>query len=256
DWRRYLDEEVMIFAATNDADLYAFDVTPNIAKLVFGGDVKMPPALKPLTGALLAGYEGDYQLKGGGVIHVGATGTSLNISSGDQAAAKLVQPVSSAQVERRDALLVEVPAAYAMGFDGEFDAMRRLIDPFAPAQEFAGMEAERLAGMKQRHGAFKSARAVSGRNRFGEVAIVLELYFEAGQTMMEFSFSDQGIGAIRFIDQYPCRFLRPTSPTSFIELDVKSGTTWTLTFELDKQGVAKSLVLMDPSGEPQPARRL
>jgi len=248
DWRRYVDEGVMLFIATNDADVYAMDVAPVVEQIVFGGDVALPPELIELSPAELAAYAGNYRLENGGVITVVADSKGLVFSSSDVDAAKQLHPLPDRQEARRDELLEELPLAFELAFEGEFEALHALLDPYAPLDEFMGVQANQLERMTSERGAFESARALPGRNRFGEIGIALVLAFEQGELMIEYCFGPREIGSIRMLESLPARVLFPASETDFIDYDIETGATWALAFELDDEDQPVALLIAKDSG--------
>lgn len=256
DWRRYVDEDVMIFAATNDADLYALDVTPHLARIVFGREVRLPPELLKWGSGELEPYGGTYELAGGGKIRVQPNRRGVVCSTDDLEAAKLLHPVGRHQRGRRERLLGELPAAFVTARDGEFEDLRQLLDPYTPLEEFEARYARILESSRERHGPFVSADAVPGRNRFGEIAIVVRLVHERGSVLIEYSFGPREVGSVRFLDELPGRTLAPADPTRFLDYDLETGETWEVAFALNSRGEPEALLLSQPGEEPVSARRV
>lgn len=257
DWRRYLDEDVMIFVASNDADLYAMDVSPSIARIVFGADLPLPPELIEFSAPDLDAYAGRYMLEDGGVVSVDAGTRGLFLSSSDVAPAKALNPVPGHQELRREDLLLALPLAFEEAFGGEFGGLHQLLDPFAPLGEFTAMQREMLDQFVRDNGDLLALTAVPGRNRFGEIALVLGLVFERGEQLIEFSFGEHEVGSIRFIEGLPRRAVRPASATEFLDYDLQTRATWSVLFELDEAGQPAALLISRPGGrEALRARRL
>ena len=112
------------------------------------------------------------------------------------------------------------------------------------------MYREWFADFAKEHGAFVSADAVPGRNRFGEIAVVVRLAHERGTVSIEYSFGPQEVGSIRFLSELPGRTLCPASATRFLDHDLESGESWEVTFEL-VDGAPDALLLPRPGGEAQ-----
>jgi len=208
DWRRYPDEDVMIFVASNDADLYAMDVAPQLEQLIFGEDVPLPPRIVDLGSDVLSRYAGEYQSEAGDVVTIEVNRGALFLASPSSAAAGLLNPVLSYQVGRRAELLQQLPVAFQAAARGEYADLHRLLDPFAPLEEFAYSQAELMASFSEELGELDEVRAVPGRNRFGEIAVVVVFDLERGERLIEFSFGEAEVGSIRFLESLPRRVAR------------------------------------------------
>lgn len=243
DFRRYPEDHLFVYAAGNNADAYSFDITPELEKLLFGEEVAWPPEVVPQDAVVLARLAGEYQLASGGLIHVEARGATLQIWSDDADGGVRIFPTDHER--RRESLLHELPRAYEAAFAGEWDALHQLLDPLFPRDRFIARQQEILAEVQRTAGKFRRARAIPGRDRFGEVCVQVVLDGERGQQMIEYSFGDQEVGSIRFTDRFPSRSVRPLSPTRFVAYDARSKESWAI--EFDGEEGRESLHLANPT---------
>lgn len=93
DFLRFIDAKVVIivlchkdFAKTE----MAFSISPQIAKLVFGGEVEIPPAVQNTSQSVLSNYQGDYALPSGDKIGVMAENGALMLAPEGQEAVDLL----------------------------------------------------------------------------------------------------------------------------------------------------------------------
>jgi len=256
DFRRYPeDDDLLIFAASNDNQVYCFDLTPKIERLVFGEPIEDPPRTIALGSEELEAYVGTWRIEDGGTVLVETRAGGLLLSSGDAAGAALVHPVRADQVARREALARSLAAAYEAAFGGELAPLHALIDPQAPFDAFAEQVAGFLDGWTREHGEPRGVRVVSGVHRFGEVALIAELAFAKGTVRVEYSFGADGeVGSIRFLEGFPRRVVRPLSPEAFVAYDAATGSSWQVRFRLEN-GTPTALLLLDESDRPHPANR-
>ena len=255
DYRRYPEDRAMTYVQANDADVYTEDIAPILDTILFGGEVEDPPQVVALTDGALATYAGAWRLESGSVLHVTAEPGRLLIASSDTDAAKLVHPVRPRQRERRDRLLGELEMAFGLAFEGDLEALHRLLDPYSPFDAFSRQYAGRMDSLRSRLGDFESVRTYSGFNRFGEIALVAELGFADGVQAIEYSFGEEEIGSVRFLGGPPARVLRPTSDQHFVSYDASTGDTWGIRFEFDGLETPQALVLFDETGEEHLAER-
>lgn len=256
EFSRYPDDGLYVFAAGTNADVYAFDVTPRIERMLFGQEVPLPPAVVALAPEELALHAGVWELAdGGGSIEVRVLDGALTLASADPRAAALLHPVRADQVARREGLLASVEAGFRSALEGDLAPLHRLLDPYAPADEFA----ERLAGLLdawlEALGEALEVRAVPGRNRFGEVAVVAEVRFEGGVRRIEYSFGPDEVGSIRLLDAFPARVVLPLGDGAFGAYDAEADLTWKVEFLPDERGRPAVLLLRDEGGRAHEAAR-
>ncbi len=253
DFLRFVDEGILIWVAANDADVYAFDVAPTLERIVFEEAWEPAPTVTDL-GAALEAYAGTWRLADGGELDVRAVNGTLRIASDDPQGSALANPVEPFQVARRTKLRATLPAAYEAAFEGEFEPLHALLDPYAPFEAFADRTVARLGAWLDEYGAFESARTVSGRNRFGEIALVCVLAFEDDTLRIEYSFGEREIGSIRFLDGPEERLVRPHTASEFVAFDAAARRSWSVRFELE-DGAPTTLVLLDEDGVAHHATR-
>jgi CubicO group peptidase (beta-lactamase class C family) len=253
-FRWYPEDGLTIHVQSNDADVYAEDVAPILEQIVFGEEVSDPPDVIALDAAELAAYAGTYTLASGAEIEVVAEPGRLLIGSGSAEGAALIHPVRPAQVTRRDQLIEQVASAFTASFEGDLAPLHALIDPFAPFEEFADMHAQRMDRWIATAGPFRSARAVPGRNRFGEIAMVAVLEHERDTLMIEYSFGQGEVGSIRGLDAFPERVLRPVSTEEFVAYDVGSANAWRVVFTIEDGTQLPMFTVLNEQGEKRVAR--
>lgn len=249
-WIRHgLDDERFVFVASNDAELYASVALRGVERLLAGEPAPEVPETIRLAPERLRAYEGLWG-QGGETVRVEALPGGLALSSDTFEAAALLHPLPAAQRERRELLARELEAAASAAFAGDAGRLHALLDPFAPFEAFAADTGGFLDDLVARHGPFASARALPGRNRFGEIALVLELGFEQGVARVEYSFGAREVGSIRFLEAWPRRIVHPQSPERFLAYQGEDVAPWSAGFALGTDGAPRALVLSAPGGEP------
>jgi CubicO group peptidase (beta-lactamase class C family) len=243
DWRHYMEDGVTVFVTSNHADVYADVVSEAVTAMAFGMSVPLPPAVRALPGDDLLHYAGSWELADGGRIHLAPRSSGLLVSSDNIAGAMLVHPVQSWQNERREQLLSLVHEAFEQAIRRDFSSLHGLIDPFAPAEEFEEQHQGLLDYWSDDLGKLEDISTLPGRNRFGEIAVVVRLAHERGDAMIEYSFGQEGVGAIRTLEELPARMVHPLSAKKFVAYDAETGESWSLGFRLDGRGRPVALLL-------------
>ena len=234
---------------------YALPVAHGLSDMAFGAAAVEAPVVVELGDEVLSRYAGSWELETGGRVRSLARAGTLVLSAGDADAAALLHPVEPGRTERRARLMREFRAAFHDAAAGDFGAAHALLDPFVPARAFAEMQARRLDDVRAELGALEDVRCVPGRNRFGEIAIIVVLECERGERMIEYSFGEREVGSIRFLRELPNRVVRPESRERFAAFDLETGRSYRVRFVLDDGGGPIALVLVDEAGREHEAAR-
>jgi CubicO group peptidase (beta-lactamase class C family) len=115
DYRRFPDDSVAIIVLSNSyrEDALGWIVARNVVRLVFGGDVSVPPPVVPMPRAARASLVGDYVLDSAGRFRVREQGDRLTLHPIGQAAVNLMifgsgrDTLGLAAANARSARLVE-----------------------------------------------------------------------------------------------------------------------------------------------------
>lgn len=255
DFYHWLERDLFLFVAANDADMYSAGPLRDLSAILLGAQVPEPPRAIRLEPAVLAAYAGTWPLAAGEEAEVAVRGDALALLSGTPRVAALLHPVAPVQVQRRAALLARLPEAYRLAFEGDLEPLHELLDPFTPLDHFVEQEAARFDALTARHGAFRAARAVPAGNRFGEIAILAILEFERGTKHIEYSFGEREVGSIRFVDGFAERVVHPESPASFVAYRIEDHSAWRIGFRLGADGAPEELLLTDEAGKQHALRR-
>ena len=255
-FQHYLDRDLCVFAATNDADMYAEGPMRGLERILNGDGIPAAPRTIAMEPQELARYAGTWRDEAGETLEIAVRRGGLTLSSSDPGPAALLHPVRPHQIARRGELIAAVEASFPKAYAGDFEPLRRLLAPYVPLEDFAQGEGRLLDRLVEQNGPFQSVRAVPGRNRFGEVAVIAELAFEADVARIEYSFGEGEVGSIRFLPSYPVRVVHPTAPASFVAYDPVEDRSFEVGFVLGDEGDPQALVLFDEAGEPHALERV
>lgn len=248
DWKHDLDEDLTLFVAANHADVYADVISDAVWRIALGDDPAPAPAVVVLPAEQLAERAGRWELEGGGRVTTVVRGDGLLVSSDDARGAGLVHPVPAGLEERRQGLLLLTRVAFQEALDGDFERLHLVLDRHAPASVFAEEHAGMLAGWADELGPLEALDTIPGRNRFGEIAVVVVFDHARGRRLVEYSFGEDDVGSVRLLPDVPARLVQPTGPGACVAWDPAEGRAWTLDFELDGDGRPAALLLRDVDG--------
>lgn len=248
DFRRYLDEGIVLIMSSNSSEYSAISVTPHLENRVFGLPDPEPPVAAAVQPAVLASRAGVYALPSGERLEVRPTEGRLAISpQGSKAFALLLGAEAEedrhAMAEREQQVAAMLTALH--GGDAGPWADLRSLPPERAEQEAKAL----LAPWQQRLGAWKTSEVLGNESHGGHPYTYARLTFDKGTKIAEYLWSGMGIETTHFLDAPPPVVFVPQADGSFASYDVRTGSIVKITFE------EAALVAHTPSGEVK-ARRI
>ena len=218
DFRRYVDENVVIYAASN-AEPSAIALTEVLPAIVFGGDYAMPPDVIGLEASALDRLAGSYALGSGSHIDLTRDGANLRaVATGADAFALLHSPLPeevSAKLNARVGAMVEASAK------GDFKPIAEAFGGMVPLADVAENEGRMWGNLRERLGAFKRVEVIGSARMRPMAATVARLEFERGSQYIRFGWEQGQLVGIRLIDELPSVTLYPASPTEFVSFSLR-----------------------------------
>lgn len=218
DFRRYVDENVVIYAASN-AEPSAIALTEVLPAIVFGGDYAMPPDVIGLEASALDRLAGSYALGSGSHIDLTRDGANLRaVATGADAFALLHSPLPeevSAKLNARVGAMVEASAK------GDFKPIAEAFGGMVPLADVAENEGRMWGNLRERLGAFKRVEVIGSARMRPMAATVARLEFERGSQYIRFGWEQGELVGIRLIDELPSVTLYPASPTEFVSFSLR-----------------------------------
>lgn len=253
--RRYIDADIVTILFCNQfykgRTLFSV-IRDKIENVVFGKEVAIPPGVKGSDQEGLKIYEGIYVLATGGRLKVEARNKELLIKpEGQDAVSALILPEGSdvsyyARISELSAGIFD--AAIKGNFYPFGEVMANREKRFERVKELV----ERRIKMSQgRIGAIKKVKAwetLPSSFKEGAVETTVELQAERGSIFFQLIWSgDKNIGlrALDFGEPLYITFL-PVSRTEFAGYDLALARNMKVSFILEKEGMAKSLIIHGP----------
>ncbi len=222
---RFVDEDVVIFLASNTPDSKAQWMSPSIARIIFGGDVAMPPKvdIAAVDQSMLERYAGRYESDSGARFEVRADHRHLWIASAAQPAVDaLIYPGDIKSALRAE--LNERTGEIAAGFvRQDFTAFEKVCPDEARFKRIVGYVERTWPQLQERLGTFKDVEVLGtgpvwwddgawlatwGRLNFQRGAQVFRIHWNQNKT-----FAGLGGQAIPYPADLSCV---PVSQTTFV----------------------------------------
>jgi CubicO group peptidase (beta-lactamase class C family) len=216
DVRRYLDENVVIIAMSNQPAIPATQLAPRqLEALVFGdAAVVMPPAPVVVAPPVRESRSGRYALGSGGVVTIRATATGLEAEADDPtlfgALGNLAAPGGRfGALESRTVAILGESAK---------DNFRPLFEAFSddrPFEVVQGNQRRFWAGWRSEFGEFKRLELLGTGSAQGDPAVTVRLHFERGGPIVQLIWGPRRLAGFRTLPSAPIALIAE-SPTKWV----------------------------------------
>jgi hypothetical protein len=218
DFRRYVDEGVVIYAAST-SEPTAIALTEVLPAVVFGMPYAMPPEVARVEAAALDRLAGTYAVDGGGRLTVRREGDRLAIAGEGREAMRLLFAAPPAEIAAR--LDARVAAMVEGASKGDARPVAEAFGGQIPLEEVAAQEAETWKQWTERNGAFKGFEVLGTYRMRPMAASFARLDFERGSVIVRYGWDGPELAGIRVVPNLPTVALYPTSATQFTTFDLR-----------------------------------
>lgn len=244
DFRRYVDEDVVIIIMSNVADSPAEYVSPNIARIVFGLEYTLPPKITKIDYAALTKYEGRYRLPSGAKIKVSSSHGSLMLAGEDQDAFSLLASGDLGDQKLFNELNVRTTIILKKRSEGDYRPLHEAFGGRLSLNQIESMAKETWQELQENYGTFNSFKVLGTTSGRGRRAITsVQLDFEHGSEIIQYIWIGDMLRGIRFADSPPKNVFWPQSKTDFASFSLMSPNIVHISFEIDNNGSVKGLTV-------------
>jgi len=239
DFRRYLDEDIVIFIASN-AEVSGTAVGGRVARLVFGVDVTPPPKVAPLDAKALERYAGTYRTREGSTFEIRRRGDSLELVAPGQAALDALTCADDAARKVSEALNRRTGAVLQAAAKGDYAPIQKALD--LPPEEVRQRTGEFWSSSREKLGSFKKLEVLGtrpGNRESMETGVRLD--FELGSSYLVYSWTGEKLEDVRPSEHPPRVILFPVSAAEFTPFDVESDPEFRVSFQLGAAGAVSSM---------------
>jgi CubicO group peptidase (beta-lactamase class C family) len=240
DFRRYVDEGVVVLVMSNTTESPAERTLTAVARTIFGGEVVAPPVAIEGDPARAAAVAGTWRLAGGGTLAVAADGARLTVRPQGQEAYALLN--GGAGEARLDSLGAQSVAMLETAARGDYALLQQAFGPEAPASEVRGPYDEYMTDARARLGALQGVEHVGTSSRGARAATVVRMRFERGTPLLRIIWEDgKVLGVSPMREPLPALFV-PVAPDAWASFDIATGAGTRVRFE------GGALVVDTPAG--------
>ena len=239
DFRRYVDEGVVILVMSNTTDGTASAILTPVARLVFGGEVAPPPATVPGDASRSAAAAGTYTLPSGGTLTVAADGARLRVTGDGPEAFALLR--GGALTPQMAELTARAVALIDAAGQGDYAPLHQAMGGELPVEQLRAMHEEFMGGVTERLGPLQRVEPMGTAPSGPGLASVVRLRMERGEQLLRLTWEDGTVAGLSPVREAPAVFV-PVADDAWVSYDLRGGAT--LRFRLE----AGALVVDSPAG--------
>jgi CubicO group peptidase (beta-lactamase class C family) len=238
DFRRYVDEKVVIIAMSNEPVIPATMLAPREIESLFFGDapVVMPPVPVDVPRPAREKLAGAYALDGGARLTITATADGLAAATTDPTLLGglpgLMPPGGRfAELETKSVTVMEA---------GSKDNFKPLFDAFSDGRPFEvvqGNQRRFWAGWRERFGEFDRLELLGTAMVQGDPAVTIRLRFARGSQIVQLAWGPRRLAGFLIAPDSPPRDLIAESPASWVIYSYRAPAVIRLNFEGDAVAV-------------------
>lgn len=255
DFRRYVDENVVLIIGSNQSDFSSIAVSGQLPKIVFGVDYTLPPAVARVDPAVLARYAGTYVLPSGGRLQVtsappGPGGSPrLSVAAEGVDAFAALAGGNPADRERYAALEKKIVQATEQARKGNYVPLHEVFGVNRPLEEVAELTKGTFRRMEERLGPLRSVEVLGSAPRGAGIATYLRFQHEKGSRVFEYLWQGPVIANVAILDELPADLFLPASERELVSFNLRTQSAKRIGFELSPDGKVQALVVRTPGGE-------
>ncbi|HYN20778.1 MAG TPA: serine hydrolase domain-containing protein [Thermoanaerobaculia bacterium] len=246
DFRRYVDEGIVVIIGSNRDDFLSIPAVGPITRLIFAAEYQPPPAVSKVDPSATRRFAGSYILPTGGRLTVAAAESpsgwrGVRISPEGTDAFLLLAGGGAAEenAEREKRLM----AALERSRKGEFEPLSEVFG--APLAEITDQSKSTWNRLEEKYGAFRSLELLGTVSAGGRPATWVSVHHEKGTTLIEHGWDGPTVALVRLREESPGGLFLPESDRAFVSYDPRSGAVMRLRFDPAKE----TLVLATTAGE-------
>jgi CubicO group peptidase (beta-lactamase class C family) len=216
DFRRYVDENVVIIAMSNQPTIRATELARRqLEALVFGDvPVVVPPTPVAVGTSALAAVAGTYTLDGGTTVTVRERDERLEIEASDPSlfAAQPITPPGGrfANLESRTLALIQDAAR------DNFQPLHQAFDDGRPLEVVQGNQRRLWGEWRAEHGEFQRATLAGTSSVQGDRGVIVRLEFAKGSRLLQFIWGPRRLLGWRAMSLPGAVALVPQSATEWV----------------------------------------
>jgi CubicO group peptidase (beta-lactamase class C family) len=249
DCRRYIDEGIFYFIASNAPDFGAIQVSDVLPRIIFGMEYVLPPTVAAVDSATLERHAGKYKLPTGGILTVEAKNGGLTIRGDGSDALGLLTSGNPEGPDKWKSISDRTKDILGSADRGDFAPLQKAFGGRMSIDELKQLESEHRRQEEAEKGKYLSFE-VLGSTRGPEDAVFTyaRRKFERGDAVIRLRWEQDELAGIRDVNSVGTARFMPQSASEFSSFSLNSPFVGQMRTEQDAGGMY-GLVFRTPAGE-------
>lgn len=249
DCKRFPDDGLFIFAASNDSETPAWKVSGWLSAILFGAQAPTPPAVGAADAAAIARYVGGYRLPSGGQVTAEVRKGRLLLGGESQDALALLATGTTSPGQRLSAASTRTAVLLQAAAKGDYAPLQKAFAPGPPLERVTANQTRLRREQEAAHGASQGFE-VLGSSPAGEMTeTFVRLGFARGSVIFRYVWEGAHLVALGLTSTPPAaRQFLPVSATEFASFSFPTGRSTTVRFTAHAAG-ATTLTIPSRDGD-------
>jgi hypothetical protein len=224
EWRRLVDEGITLFVASSVTGLSASPVVDDVESLVFGGHVRMPPVVVPMSAPALAAFAGRWRVANQDGVDVTAQDGGLAVRAAGPVAWRFLLTGDTAATARMSEIGGRAETIVRAMTRGDAQPLHDALAEPEPIDEITQQVKELVADRAARLGALTSVTGLGAIPReSGVLVTTVRLDYQRGVVSNVFVWGPGGRITRRVARPLLASALVPVSASAFERVDLSGG---------------------------------
>jgi len=252
DFLRFVDEGAVIIAFGNSSEFRAYQLGPQLERILFGGEIELPPRVLSVGAEILPRYAGSYPLPNGAQIRVSVEKDHLGLLAEGQEAVDLLNGSPPDFSSRAEELNARTAALLELKVRGEYGPLHAALGRRVPLERFTAAQRERREATQRELGPYRGFKVLgTAPAEEGSAITTVRLDLERGARFLEYVWEESSLLGERSLSAEPSRAFYPVEEGEFVFLQMEPPRRTRIKFEAGADG-RPTLV----AGEAARARRI
>ncbi len=249
EFRRFIDEGITIFLTSSVAELKASPVIDDVERLVFGGEVKLPPVVVAVEPKALAALAGRFRTPSGEGFDVEATDGRLMVRAGGPTTWLMLTKGDTTQTAAGRAQGLKSLAIVQAMSKGDAKPLFDALGDQEPLADLTRQVKNLAADRTERLGALKSVSLLGAVPRQGGMTVAtVRLDYERAVVSNVLIWGPAGALRDRLARPLGAMMFVPVAGGNFERVDMSGGPPDPTT-RLEREGATGRMALVAPNGQ-------
>ncbi len=248
---RFIDDDVVIYSASNHAEMMAWQLNELLDALVFGRAVRWPPVVVALDASVLKSSEGTYRLLSGAKVDVSVENGHLVLAGDGQEAVSLIAGDGPERSKRSSELTKRAEDMLNAERQGDYRPLQSAFGGRVTLAELGLRRQKMFRDQEREYGSVQKIHILGTTlGPLERATTVVKVDFQERAVLMQYVWTeDKFLIEVAPLDVRRSIGFFPRSPIDFAAFDLEDGKTIRISFPANAGKKSNELVLHSTGGD-------